>query len=90
MTRSEEMGQHTHILKALDDGKLFSATSVAIFARDHGLLAGKEPVHIEMQRIRILCWRLAMNVGFPIDGDGKQLGMPTWTGKRWKEALHCD
>ena len=88
MSRSEEMGQsYAHILKALDDEKLYTATSVAVFARNHGLLASKESARIEMQRIRILCGRLARNVGFPIDGDGKQSGMSAWFGKRWKEVL---
>ena len=91
MNRPEEMGQpYTHILKALDDEKLYTATSVAIFATDHGLLAGKESIRIELLRIRILCGRLARNVGFPINGDGKQSGVSAWFGKRWKKALRHD
>ena len=81
-----EQGTCGHILDALDDDQRYTAASIAMFARDHGLLTGKEAARIEMQRVRILLNRQARSRGFPTEGDGQEPGIPAWLGRRWKDA----
>ena len=82
-----EQGPYEHLLETLDDDHLYTAASIVMFARDHGLLTGKEPARIEMQRVRIILGRQARSRGFPADGDELQSGIPAWLGWRWKGSL---
>ena len=79
-------GFYGDILEALDDDHLYTAASIVMLARDHGLFAGKEPARVEMQRVLILLRRQARSCGFPAEGDGQVSGMPAWLGRRWKDA----
>ena len=79
-------GPYGQILEVLDDDYLYTAASIVMLARDHGLLAGKEPAQIEMQRARILLGHQARSRDFPAEGDGQVSGTPAWLGRRWKDA----
>ncbi len=72
---------YQQIIAALDDETLYTATSIAIFAKAQGQL---EDPQEQTRRVRLFFHRRALAAGFPADGDGKLSGHAAWLGKRWK------
>lgn len=72
------------IMDEVDDNHLYTASTLAMLARDQGY----EQL---MQRVRVALKRLAKINSFPAKGDGELEGysipIPAWFGWRWREAL---
>ncbi len=88
--------KYARIIAALEDGGIYTPASIAILARDQGLLAPfleKEPNEaLVLQRIRISMNRLRRICGFPAGGDDQliipgQRPVRVWFGWRWKINL---
>ncbi|MDJ0839450.1 MAG: hypothetical protein QNK37_23220 [Acidobacteriota bacterium] len=77
---------YERILEALDDETLYTASTIAVFAKERGLLVNPFDVH----RVRLFFGRQALLAGFPTAGDGRISRLPAWRGKRWKTVLTLD
>ena len=82
------------ILAALQEGELYSAAKIALFAEAHGFISavGSDELLLAKQRIRLAMGRFRTNHKFPKDGDGLvynpgQAPTPGWFGWRWQAAV---
>ena len=86
--------KHQKLIMSLEDAEVYSAGSIARYARDSGYLQEHFPDGIdrEQRRIRISLGHLSRSHFFPESGDGfvwlpgKAL-VPGWLGSRWKAAV---
>lgn len=86
---SDHGSKYGSILKELNDEEVYTAVTIAYFARDRGLLDPNQGERDAMQRIRITLTRLADLHEFPVEGDRvilirDKIPSPAWLGWRWK------
>lgn len=86
--------KYKYIILLLDPQAIYSAASIAAFARNNGLLGGytKATLSKKYTRVRITLGRLSRDHGFPKYGDGLvqapgQPSFPGWCGWRWQKAV---
>lgn len=86
--------KYSIILNQLDPNRLYTAASVATFARNHLLLQGETEARVQRsyQRVRIALGSFSRKRNFPPEGDGLvttpgRQSFPGWYGWRWQQAI---